>query len=171
MPLTASQVDATRPFSPDELLYRRVDPDELVNGELSPTSIKKFSFSKVVADSPSVNRSDFSSPLDVLHVLCADKDVEGWSIFFIRVDGLPQAITSGDNRTFCFFPKHLPNPTCGAHSVIACCYSTDAAKNYVRPSPAVMNDFKVKMAIGLKCIYKIFDIQSREPISNTTAEP
>jgi hypothetical protein len=84
----------------------RIDPDELVNGELSPTSIKKFSFSREIADSPSVNRSDFSSPFDVLHVLCAGKDAAEWSIFF-RVDRLPQAITSGTIARFAFFPNGL----------------------------------------------------------------
>jgi hypothetical protein len=95
-------------------------------------------------------RSMFSNPEDVLHVLCAGRDTTGWLIYSLRVDAVPQQLKSGDGRSFDFFPKHVPLVDCGAHSVVACAESSDAAKSYVKPSTKVVNDFKVKFALALR---------------------
>ena len=164
MPLTASQVDTARPFSPEELLYRRVGPGELNSqGELLPTTIAGISFKAEVQYSPSVMRSDFSEPSDVLDILCATKDVTGWTVYFIRVDRLPENIVSGDNRVFCFFPRHIPEEMCGAHSVVACCRVDDPERKHLKPSAKVTYDFKVKFALGLKPIGQVYAIATREP--------
>jgi hypothetical protein len=166
LPLTASEVDTTRPFSPEELLYRRVGPDELNSmGEVLPTKICGVSFKPDVKSSPSVMRSDFCEPVDVLHVLCATKEVLGWMVYFIRVDDVPGEIQAPDKTKLCFFPMHIPEETCGAHSVIACCLFGDAKKAYKKPTARVAYDFKVKFALGLKPIGQIYDIESREPLA------
>lgn len=169
LPLTASEVDTTRPFSPEELLYRRVGPGELNSiGEVLPTGIACVSFRANVESAPSVMRSDFSQPSDVLDVLCATKEVPGWLVYFVRVDGLPGEIIAPDNRLHYFFPKHIPEKTCGAHSVVACCLATDPERAYVKPTARLANDFKVKFALGLKPIGQVFDITSKEPLVLTT---
>jgi len=165
LPLNASQVDTNRPFSTDELLYRRVGPTELNSlGELLPTTIAGIQFTSDVQHSPSVMRSDFSEPSDVLHVLCAKRDVAGWSVYFIRVDKLPSELVSGDNKRFCFFPVHMPEETCGAHSVVACCLLEDPNRVYRKPSGKVEYDFKVKLALALRPIGQVYDIVTRKPL-------
>jgi hypothetical protein len=151
LPLKASEVDPTCPFSGDELLYRRLERHELnENGEVDPTRINSISFRADVESAPSVMRSRFSDPEDVLHVLCAERDTTGWRVYFIRVDALPVNLKSGDGRSFDFFPKHVPLIDCGAHSVVACAESGDAGKIFVRPSTKVINDFKVRFATALR---------------------
>jgi len=151
LPLKASEVDPEFPFSGGELLYRRLERRELnENGEIDPTRINSISFKVDVESAPSVMRSRFSSPEDVLHVLCAGRDTAGWLVYFIRVDALPKQLKSGDGRSFDFFPKHVALIDCGAHSVVACAESSDAEKSYVRPSTKVINDFKVKFAVALR---------------------
>jgi hypothetical protein len=73
----------------------------------------------------------------------------------IRVDALPVGLKAGDGRSFDFLPRHIPLEDCGAHSVVACAESADATKSYVKPSAKVINDFKVKFALGLKLAYSL----------------
>ena len=165
-PLTASEVGGNHPFSPEELLYRRVGPQEFNSlGELLPTTIACVSFSAHVESAPSVMRSDFSQPSDVLDPLCATKDVSGWVVYFVRVDNLPEDVKSGDGRPFHFFPKHQPEPMCGAHSVIACCLATDPNREYKKPSAGVANAFKVQFVSRLKPITQVYDIASRNALA------
>ena len=170
MPLTANEVNVELPFVSAELLYRRVGPDEINSkGEVKPLNIAGISFKAEVESAPSVLRSEFSQPYDVLHELCAEKDVTGWFAYYVRVDCLPEQVVSGDERVFRFFPKHVPLTTCGAHSVVACCLADDADRGYVKPSAKVINDFKVKFALGLRLIEQTFDITTKEPISAESA--
>ena len=156
MPLKASEVDSTCPFSAQELLYRRLERRELnEKGEIDPTRINSVSFKANVEAAPSVMRSLFSAPEDVLHVLCAGRDTSGWLVYAIRVDALPVGLRAGDGRSFDFLPRHIPLEDCGAHSVVACVESADATKSYVKPSAKVINDFKVKFALGLKLAYSL----------------
>lgn len=151
LPLKASEVDATAPFTPEELLYRRVERSELNSkGEVDPTRINAISFKKDVESAPSVMRSRYSTPADVLHVLCAERDTTNWLVFSARVDGLPSGLKSGDGRSFDFFPKHVPLEDCGAHSVVASAQSDDVSKAYAKPSDGVVNAFKAKFATSLK---------------------
>ena len=156
MPLKASEVDCSFPFFGDELLYRRLEQRELnEKGEIDPTRINSVSFKADVESAPSVMRSRFSAPEDVLHVLCAGRDTSGWLVYAIRVDELPQGLKAGDERSFDFLPKQVPLEDCGAHTVVACAESSDAAKKYIKPSTKVTNDFKVKFALGLKPVYPL----------------
>jgi hypothetical protein len=166
LPLSANDVDPRHPFEGGELLYRRVAPDELnTKGELDPTRIKAFSFGQEIPSCPSVMRSEFSDPYDVLHVDCAQKDVSGWFVYFTRVDGLPVGLKSGDGkRTFNFFAKHLPEPSCGAHTVIACNDPAHPGHPYAKPSSSVILALKVKLATGMRRIEQTYDIETHEPI-------
>lgn len=165
MPLNAADV-TNRPFDVDELLYRRIQREELNSkGEVDPTRINGISFNTEVRSAPSVNRGAFSSPEDVINSLCADgKDVSSWLVFYIRVDQLPLGLVSGDGRSFDFIPVHHPLETCGAHSVVACTISSDLNRTYVKPSRAVINDFKVKFATSLQSIRQIFDLVTHNPL-------
>jgi hypothetical protein len=164
LPLRADQVSTTTPFTDGELLYRRVSPDELNSkGEVDPSRINAISFNKEVQSAPSVNRSEFSTPEDVLDQLCSNgKDVSFWFVFFVRVDGLPKGIIAGDGRIFNFLPCHVPLHDCGAHSVIKSCLATDSNNAYTKPTQAVINDFKVKFATKLMRIEQLFDISTKE---------
>ena len=151
MPLRASEVDPSCPFLADELLYRRLQKSELnTKGEVDPTRINFISFKADVESAPSVMRSMFSSPEDVLHILCAGRDTSGWVVYAIRVGVVPDGLMAGDGRSFDFMPVHVPLADCGAHSVVGCVESADITKRYVKPSAKVINDFKVKFALGLK---------------------
>lgn len=167
MPLRAEQVDPLVPFDNEELLYRRVSPEELNSmGEVDPTRINATSFSKEIQSAPSVNRSAFSKPEDVLSSCCASgKDVSSWVIFLLSVERLPKELVAGDGRRFDFVPQHLPLEDCGAHSVIASCRSEDSLHEYVKPSQAVINDFKVKFATGLTRLDQVFDIMTKKKVS------
>jgi hypothetical protein len=150
LPLAASQVDITRPFTANELLYRRVSKEEIgPNGEVDPSRIQSISFKADVQTAPSVMRSAFSEPHDVLHFLCAGRDTSGWSVYSATVGSLPQGLKAGDGREFRFFPAHLPEEKCGAHSVVACCRQSDISRTYEKPTKTVIWEFKVKFATSL----------------------
>jgi hypothetical protein len=150
LPLAADQVDVTVPFRPEELLYRRVSTSELgPGGEIYPSRIEAVTFKAQVQTAPSVMRSAFSLPRDVLHFSCARRDTTDWSVFSILVNALPMNLMAGDGRAFRFFPVHIPEPDCGAHSVIGCCIQSDLTNTYVKPSSKVIWEFKVKFALAL----------------------
>ena len=151
MPLRANEVDTTIPFTPDELLFRRVAPEELNSkGEVDPSRINAVSFRRDVEYAPSVMRSKFSQAPEVLEIECAERDTTGWLVYYVPVSSLPSGLISGDRKSFDFFPIHIPLEKCGAHSVIASCLSTDAARAYVKPSEAVAYTFKTRFATALK---------------------
>jgi hypothetical protein len=165
--LPETEVDPNSEFSPDELLYRRVCASELTGGELVPSSLNSISFSNVLTGAPSVLRSRFCVPSDVLHPDCAGgRNLADWLIYFIAVDDLPTPLIAGDGREFSFFPKHMPEPRCGAHSVVACCLAGDEARVYVQPSRKVLNDLRAKLATRLLPITQRFDIATRQPLGN-----
>lgn len=164
LPLTRDQVDVTHPFSPEELLYRRIPLELNSMGEIVPTLVSGISFKSEVQTSPSVNRSAFSSPEDVLDSQCANnKDVSNWLVYFLRVDNLPRGLVAGDNRVFDFVPRHIPLESCGCHSVIASVLRTDHTV-YEKPSQAVINAFKVKFALALSPIDRTYDWRTQTPI-------
>lgn len=157
MPLKASEVESDAPFTADELLYRRVNPEELNSkGEVDPSRINVTSFTADVESAPSVNRSKFSGPEDVLHLDCAKRDTVNWKVFYVRVDSLPERLVSGDGkRNFDFYPKHIPIEQCGAHSVVASCITGDVNRVYVKPSPQVARAFKAHFATSLKPVHAV----------------
>jgi hypothetical protein len=148
LPLLDYEVDKSEPFVDAELLYRRVSPEEvLLNGELDASRFKIKQYSKDAGGSPSVIRSKFAPPEDVLHPDCAGgKTYHGYFIFRIPVSALPQDITAEDGKLFSAYPAHLPEPKCGAHSVIATCVAGDAERKYAKPSRTAINDLRVKLA-------------------------
>jgi hypothetical protein len=151
LPLAASQVDTSLPFRATELLYRRLSKDELgENGEVDASRIEQVRFERDVQKAPSVMRSAFSKPLDVLHFLCAKRDTSDWVVYSIPVGELPDNVESADGRVFRFFPIHMPEPKCGAHSVIASCINSDATNTYVKASPSATWQFKVNFARRLR---------------------
>jgi hypothetical protein len=160
LPLAANQVDSELPFRPEELLYRRLSKSELgPMGEVDPSRIEAIGFKAEVQTAPSVMRSAFSKPRDVLHFLCARRDTSDWLVYSIPVLRLPSNLLAGDGRLFRFFPVHLPEPKCGAHSVIASCIHSDPTNTYVRPSSKVVWEFKVQFALGLSPVSVQEDIE------------
>lgn len=152
MPSRDCEVDPSRAFLADELLYRRVPPtEEIEEGEIDPTRFNSISFSGGLDGAPSVLRSGFATPLDALHPDCAGgKDVSQQRVYFIRVDDLPQIIVSKDGKQYGVYPSHRPQPTCGAHSVIGTCMAGDSNRTFTIPSKTARNDLRVKLAVRMK---------------------
>lgn len=152
MPLRDCEVDPSRAFAADELLYRRIPShEEIVSGEIDPTRFNSISFNKEVDGAPSVLRSQFASPMDALHPECAGgKDVSQQRVYYIRVDELPPVVISQDGKEFSVYPLHRPLPTCGAHSVIGSCMAGDLTRTYKVPSRTALNDLRVKLAVRMR---------------------
>lgn len=152
LPLRDFEVDSSRAFVADELLYRRILPsEELEDGEIDPTRFNSLSFKKELDGAPSVLRSQFASPEDALHPDCAgNKNVSQQRVYSIRVDELPEIIKSQDGKQYSVYPVHRPLPTCGAHSVIGSCMGGDLTKTYAVPSQTARNDLRVKLAAKMR---------------------
>jgi hypothetical protein len=151
LPLLEREVDTSVEFAPAEPLYRRISAAELTGGEIDPSRFNSVSFDKSIEGAPSVLRGRFAEPRDVLHPHCADgRDVTHFLIYFIFVQDLPDVIKSDDGKEFAFFPSHRPEPTCGAHSVIACCIAGDPARGYSKPTRPVRNQLRAKLAAKLQ---------------------
>lgn len=152
MPLRADEVDIGLQFEPTELLYRRVSKDGVNSaGEFLPSELNTISFNKHIDSAPSVLRSAYSKPLDVIASDCAgEKDVSAWRVFAIAVDDLPTPVVAQDGRSFDFYPVHRPLPRCGAHSVISCCITGDKTRIYVVPPRSIKNALRTKLATSLK---------------------
>ena len=145
MPLRDYEVDTAVPFEPDERLFRRFLPSELVDGEVTPASLNSMSFDQQ-EPGPSVVRERFGSACDALHPDCGGNDASGFVVFSVKVRDVPKGVQSGDGRVFDFFPRHSPTATCGAHSVISCCLAEDALMTYTEPSKSARRNFRVKLA-------------------------
>jgi hypothetical protein len=151
LPLCEHEVDATVPFEPDERLFRRFPPSELVDREITPASLNSMSFDVLEPGAPSVIRERFGTACDALHADCAGgKDVSNFLVFSIKVREVPKGIQSGDGRVFDFFPRHSPMPKCGAHSVISCCSADDPSMTYVVPSKSA----RQKLRTGLVSLFQ-----------------
>ena len=152
MPRLASEVDVSVPFSPSEFLYRRAFPFELNSkGELVPTQLESFSFSKEVEGAPSFLRGEYAKPRDVIHQDCAGKtDVSSCSVLRMMVSELPGLLLAGDGKRYSFWPVHKPLPKCGAHCVIGSHLFGDLGRTYVKPSAAVVSQLRVEICRGLK---------------------
>ena len=131
-------------FDKDELLYRRYRSEHFINGKILPAS---FSFPK-----QSFNRSRFSKPEDVLHVDCCDgkplSPKDGWGVIECNVSALPSPVESTDGRSFRFFAKHVPLPTCYAHSELWC--TQNPSDVYTEPPSSVKEAFRIRLARILK---------------------
>lgn len=151
MPRSANEVDPDKLFSGSELLYRRAFPQELNSkGELVPTQLESFSFSRDVDGAPSFLRGEYAIPADVVHPDCAGKrDVSACSALQMSVADMPGPLMAGDGKKYSFWPVHRPLPGCGAHVVIGSHLHGDPAMAYAKPSGAVITDLKVKICAVL----------------------
>lgn len=152
MPVTAVEVDVRKPFSDDELLFRRALPRELNSrGELIPIQLESFSFSKNVEGAPSFLRSAYAVPQDAIHRACAaDKDVSDCFVFQMLVSQLPGPIVTGDGqRRYSFWPVPDPIELCGAHCVIGSHLHGDPTRTYSKPSNAVITELRVQICAAL----------------------
>jgi hypothetical protein len=152
LPVTAVEVDVRKPFSDDELLFRRALPLELNSrGELVPIQLESFSFSKDVEGAPSFLRGAYAVPPDVIHRACAaDKDVSGCFVFQMFVSELPGPIVTGDGkRRYSFWPVPAPVELCGAHCVIGSHLHDEATRTYSKPSSAVVTELRVQICAVL----------------------
>jgi hypothetical protein len=129
-------------FGGDELLYRRYLSEHFTGGKILPAS---FRFPK-----QSFNRSLFSKPEDVLHVHCCNGMLltpEGaWGVLECRVSALPSPVSATDGRSYVFSPKHVPEPTCYAHSELWCRKNLSDTDEYDNPPTSVKESFRIKLA-------------------------
>ncbi len=152
LPVTAVEVDVQKPFSDDELLFRRALPPELnTRGELVPTQLESFSFSKNVEGAPSFLRGAYAVARDAIQPACAaNKDVSGCFVFQMLVSELPGTIVTGDDRRrYLFWPVPDPIELCGAHCVIGSHLHDDPTRTYAKPSRAVVNELRVQICAAL----------------------
>ena len=125
-------------FDDNEVLYRRYLLAHFVDHELVP---QHFQFPR-----PSFNRSKFSQPVDVLHPDCCDGRVFGSGLGVLECLASDARVStlSHDNREVALHPKHIPLPTCYAHSELWCIISEDGTE--LRPSSTVREKFRIKLA-------------------------
>jgi hypothetical protein len=116
LPVPEVEADVRKPFSDDELLFRRALPIELNSrGELVPTQLESFSFSKKVEGAPSFLRGAYAVPRDAIHRACAaDKDVSHCSVFQMFVSELPGPIATGDGKRHYLFGRWQTPLSCVA---------------------------------------------------------
>ena len=143
VPQTRGGLEADQTFDSAEKLYRRVPPECLSPlGELVPSHIS-CSFGDSVRKAPSVVRSKYAGPLDVLHSDCANgKDVSGHLVFYVSVSELPSEVEAGNKEIYDFIPLHDPEELCFAHSVISCLRRGNPTAEYQKPTNAVRNKLK-----------------------------
>ena len=70
-------------------------------------------------------------------------------MFCLKVGDLPKGCLSGDNDLYDFYPYHVPEKTCYAHTVIACKKVDSPPSSYKEPTRSVRNDFKAKFIAAL----------------------
>jgi hypothetical protein len=125
-------------FDDNEVLYRRYLLAHFVDHELVP---QHFRFPR-----PSLNRSKFSQPVDVLHPDCCDGKVlgTGWGVLECLASDAHVSTQSHDNKELVLHPKHRPLLTCYAHSELWCIASESGAE--VKPSTTAKEKFRIKLA-------------------------
>jgi len=144
-PKKRGQLSADQVFDAAERLFRRVPPECLSPmGEVVPSQIS-CSFGDTINKSPSVVRSKYALPEDVLHADCAGgKDMSGHLIFYLTVEELPDDVESGSKEHFGFYPFHVPEESCFAHTVIACKKTSKPTGYFDEPTSGVRNKLKAK---------------------------
>jgi hypothetical protein len=127
-------------FDSEEFLYRRYALVHFADGQILPQSI---SFPK-----PSFNRSKFSRAEDVLHVDCCDgKKLPGWGVLESSTSDLCVSAESGDKRKFTLYPKHVPKPTCYAHSELWC---SSPSSEDAKPTESSKEKLRILLSRALK---------------------
>jgi hypothetical protein len=130
-------------FDDAERLYHRVPPDRPgPNGEIVPSDIR-CEYKKELKKCPSVVRSRYATPEDALHSDCAGgHDVSKFLLFYLVAGDLPKGVEAGSGQLYDFYPRHDPEPTCYAHTLIACKKRESAQGEYDPPSTHVRNKLK-----------------------------
>jgi hypothetical protein len=132
--------DADQDFSIDELLFRRLPKNSLVDGWPTPLTIPIEEESGI-----SVNRARYSLPQDVLEPDCCNGNHRtGMVVLQFAVSDLPERIAA-DGREYAFIPKHVPQDCCYAHSEIWCNPSGDIGLACEKPSKTIRNLFRAKL--------------------------
>lgn len=144
-PQKRGELQPDQVFDAEEKLYRRVPANCLSpQGEVVASNIR-CEFKKDVKKSPSVVRSKYGSPTDVLHRDCAGgKDVADHLVFYLVVGELPQRVESGTKQLYDFYPLHEPDDDCFAHTVIACRKDDGSNDGYHEPTTPVRNKLKAQ---------------------------
>jgi hypothetical protein len=140
-PIHQDGQSAVDTFDPDEFLYRRYSVVHFVDGHVLPQAI---SFPK-----PSFNRSRFSRPEDALHIdCCGGKQLSpGWGVLESRAANLRVSAELGDRRRFTMYPKHVPLPTCYAHSELWCASPLDSED--AKPSSSAKEKLRILLSRAL----------------------
>jgi len=129
-------------FDSDELIFRRVRADDIKDSEVLPTA---FDW-----PAPSVLRSKFAEPHHAIHVSCCDgKQLPPgkWGVVEVRLRDLPTPFQSGQGKTFHFFIRHKPTPTCFAHSELLCRADDDPPEaEKQRPSNSIRILYLIELA-------------------------
>jgi hypothetical protein len=97
-------------FLPGEKLFRRIKQEHFVDGNFSPLSI---SFD----NPPSLNRSKYSHPTDVL--FSEQDEFLGWGVISFPVHQIPRAYPQ-HSPMYTFTPTHAPLENNYSHSEIFC---------------------------------------------------
>jgi hypothetical protein len=129
-------------FLPSESLYHRFRSGQEVAGRATPLTLLPFDGTTT---GPSVNRSKYSKPHDVLEPDCCDgNDRSTHKVLEFRVADLPDEIAVEDSsgRIFRFRPKHVPEAKCFAHSEIWCNRGGNVLDPIEVPPPTVSRVLK-----------------------------
>jgi hypothetical protein len=130
-------------FPSAESLYRRYREKDLVNGK--PTPLAGFQFAETTGHS--VNRERYSNPLDAIEPdCCGGADRPGHMVLELLVADVPPSVTCSETgRVYQFKMKHVPKPTCYAHSEIWCNKSGQTTDSYESPPKNVKDRFRVQL--------------------------
>jgi len=137
-PVHQDELPVVETFDDDEVLYRRYLLAHFVDHELVP---QHFQFPR-----PSLNRSRFSQPVDVLHPDCCDgRNLgPGWGVLECSASDVRVSVQSHDHQELVLRPMHRPLPTCYAHSELWCIVAESGAE--VKPSSTVKEKFRIRLA-------------------------
>jgi len=123
--------EAYQIFGAEELLYRRVMPSQVHDGQIDPVAL---SFRRPL----STLRSREARPEDVLHPDCADgKSVARQIAISFPISILPSVIHDDGSNDFAVFPNHKPLLKCFAHTNLWCLDSSIAVDRSCEISDAV----------------------------------
>ena len=136
-------------FDDQENLYRRIPNNACVNGILSPIALKFDDDS-----GQSFNRSRYSIPSDVLEPECCDgKQIIQHDVYSMKASCLPFKIPASGEPAYAFQMKHVPKPTCYAHSELWCNQGGRIEAAYECPPKRVKIELRIKLALCLKPLH------------------
>lgn len=147
-PTRKGDKEPVQDFADDEILYRRFSANQLVNGEVLPTSID-------FDEPPSFCRSKWAGPEDTIHRHCANnRDVSSYGVFGLSVLDVKIRIDDSE-QAFEFYPLHAPLEACYAHSELRYRKNTEsspAMEEYKKPNKKIRNNFRMRVASKLRVV-------------------